>query len=321
MKDIDRIKCNSHIYTNGSYVVIPDTKLHILKPDGTLVVSRKDLRNAGRITFLPDNKLLLCSSKAIVHMINLLDGQDIWTAPFTKSYFNLGSFAISPDRTFAYAYGNNHQGSFISRINLLTQEVDSYSFDCDIGTTEDILCDTEGIPCLLKTLNETIGGKQVLQSGIRIHDFDGIAPYSTTIWNAKWSSESRSSLCFFDSVDHILTSDLKVYHSYTGELIDLLENENSWVPPSKGTLGYWLDPNKQYLFIRYQNANVVIDTQAKKVVAQYASSWHGALVGNEYWICSEGKVLRKPFPSFEEIPPVKATIGMDWYFSKHPELW
>ena len=321
MKDIDRIQCNAYLYTNGSYVVIPGTHLHILKSDGTLVVSRKDLRNAGKITFLPGNKLLLCSSKAIVHMINLFDGQDIWTAPYTKSNFNLDSFALSPDQTFAYSYGKNRQGPFISRINLHTQEVDSYSFDCDIGATNDILCDAEGIPCLLKTLNETIGGKQVLQSGIRIHDFDGIAPYSTSVWKAKWSSESRSSLRFFDSIDHILTSDLKVYHIYTGELIDLLENENSWVPPSKGTLGYWLDPSKQYLFIRYQNASVVIDTQAKKVVAQYASSWRGALVGNEYWVCTEGKILRKPFPSFEEALPIKETIGMDWYFAKHPELW
>ena len=321
MKDIDQIKCNSYIYTNGSYVVIPSTKLHILKSDGSLVVSRKDLRNAGRITFLPDNKLLLCSSKAIVHMIDLLDGQDIWTTPFTKSNFNLVSFALSPDQSFAYAYGNNRQGSFISRINLHTQEVDSYTFDCDIGATQDILCDAEGVPCLLKTLSETIGGKHILQSGVRIHDFDSIAPFSTSNWKAKWSSESRSSSCFFDRTDRILTSDLKIYHIYTGELFDLLENEDAWTPPSKATLGYWLDPNRQYLFILYQNANVVLDTKAKKVVAQYASSRRGALVGNEYWVCSEDKVLRKPFPSFEEALSVKSTVGMDWYFAKRPELW
>ena len=320
MLNIEKIKCNSYIYTNGSYVVIPDTKLFILRPDGSLVTCRKDLRNAGRITFLPDNRLLLCC-KDVIHMINLSDGQDIWTAPFTKSYLHSSHFALSENQTFAYTFGENRCGPFIARINLHTLETDSFNLDRDVGATADILCDTEGIPCLLKTIGETIGGKQILQSGVRIHDFDGIAPYSTTVWKAKWSSECRSSICFLKDTDHVLTSDLKVLHIQTGALVDLLENKQSWVPPSSGQLTQWFDSTGQYLSILYQNANVVIDVQNQRVIAQYASSMRGALVDNQYWICDEGKIVRKPFPLYEDPLPLKNFYGMDWYYASRPERW
>lgn len=35
----------------------------------------------------------------------------------------------------------------------------------------DIFCDEDGVPCLLKTVFETIGGKPYHQNGVRIHDF------------------------------------------------------------------------------------------------------------------------------------------------------
>ena len=55
---------------------------------------------------------------------------------------------------------------------------------------------------------------------------------------------------------------------------------------------------------------------------QYAANYmRGCLIGNEYWICVNDRVCRKPFPAFEEIPPVNHTINMDWYFAEHPEQW
>ena len=304
MLDVGKINCNSYIFSNGSYIVIPDSKLFILKSDGSLVTCRKDLRNAGRITFLSENKLLLCC-KDVLHMINLPDGQDIWTAPFTKSYLHSSHFTLSENQAFAYTFGENRHGPFISRIDLRTLETDSYNFDRDLGATADIICDSQGFPCLLKTLNETIGGKLILQSGVRIHDFDGISPSSTTVWHAKWSSECRSSVCFWNDTDHILTTDLKVFHIPTGSLYNLLENEQHWVPPSSGRLTQWFDSTGQYLSILYQNANVVIDVRNQRVIAQYASSMRGALIDNQYWICQDGNILRKPFPLNEDPLPLE----------------
>ena len=76
------------------------------------------------------------------------------------------------------------------------------------------------------------------------------------------------------------------------------------------------------MLIMCENANVIIDIPARKAVARYASNYmRGCIVGNKFWICQEGKILWKPFPAFEEVPPVKRSINMDWYYSKHPELW
>jgi len=193
----------------------------------------------------------------------------------------------------------------------------------DVGATRGIFCDSDGVPCLLKTLSETIGGKNVNQSGVRIHDFDGIAPGGTTTWKAKWSFDgNRSSLCFLDGTDTVVTTDLHIYRPSTGSSIDLLENEFSWQRPERFPSDCWLDITNRYLCLKYQTANVIIDIHARKVVAQYAAEYkRGCLVGNEYWICVNDRVCRKPFPAYEEIPPVKHTINMDWYFAKHPEQW
>ena len=76
MADVDKIKGSFYIYSNGEYVVLPGTKLYILRTDGSLVNCRSDLRHAGRITFLSGNRMLLCSSKKEFHMIDLHDGSD-----------------------------------------------------------------------------------------------------------------------------------------------------------------------------------------------------------------------------------------------------
>lgn len=322
--ELEKIKGTFYVYSNGDYVVLPGTKLYILKPDGSLVACRKDLRNAGRITFLSGNRMLLCSSKAVFHMIDLCTGSDIWTAPSVKDNLNVHELAISPDEAFAYTYGDYRGTRFICRLFLTTpeHEVDKRDMYMDVGATFGIFCDEGGVPCLLKALTETIGGKTVHQSGVRIHDFDGIDPGGTSTWKAKWSFESRSSSSFFGSTDRILTSDLCIYDLSTGTLTPLLEQDAYEKLPQQTKCDCWFDLTGRYLCIRYQTGNVIIDTQNRNIAAQYAASFaKGCLIGDEYWICVNDKICRKPFPSFEDIPPVKHTINMDWYFAKRPELW
>lgn len=323
MQDIDKIKGNFYIYSNGEYVVLPGTKLYILKPDGSLVACRKDLRYAGRITFLSENRMLLCSSKSIFHMINLCDGSDIWTAPYTKIDLNASEFAISPDEAFAYTYDERNGTPFISRLDLQTHQVVACDMYMDVGGTRGIICNKAGSPCLLKTVSETIGEKYFHQIGVRIHDFYGISPGNCTCWETTWSFEgNRNVLCFLEGTNRVITTDLHVYETFTGVSIDLLENESSWQRPERSPSDCWLDISKRYLCLKYQTANVIIDIQARKFVAQYAADYkQGCLVDNEYWICAGDRIHRKPFPAFEEAPPVKVTDGMGWYYAKHPELW
>ena len=320
--DLEKVKGSFYIYSNGEYVVLTGTKLYIFKTDGSLVACRNDLRYAGRITFLSGNRMLLCSSKAVFHMIKLCDGSDIWTTPYTKNEFNVADIAVSHDESFAYTYDQWKGTHFISRLDLHTHNVDIYEMYMDSGASGGILCNEAGIPCLLKTLKETIGGKTVHQNGVRLHDFYDVSPGNTTSWETKWSFDgNRSSLSFLDCIDTIVTTDLHIYRPSTGTFLDLLENEISWQRPAILPSDCWLDFSKRYLCIKYRTTNVIIDIHARKVVGQYAGDYtRGCLIGNEYWICVGDRILRKPFPALEEAPPVKAG-GAEWFYAKHPELW
>ena len=322
--DLEKIKGNYYIYSNGEYVVLSGTKLYIFKPDGSLVTCRNDLRHAGRITFLSGNRMLLCSSKAVFHMIDLCDGSDIWTAPYVKHNLNVHELAISPNEDFAYTYDDYKGIHFISRIFLTTpeHEVDTQDMYRDIGATRGILCDEDGVPCLLKTLIETIGGKQFHQNGVRIHDFGGISPGNTTNWKTKWSFDNRTAISFFGNTDRVVTNDLCIYEPSTGALTPLLEPEAYNHLPHQTISGCWIDSTERYLCLKYQTGNVIIDMQTHRIAAQYAADYmQGCLIDNEYWICVHDKICRKPFPAFEEIPPVKTVLNSEWYYSKQPELW
>lgn len=295
---LDRIKGRCPVFSSGEYVVIPGTSLYILRPDGTLAASRKDLRHAGRVTFLSGDRMLLCTGKGVFHMIDLPSGQDLWTAPYTKFDLNAAKLAVSPDETFAYTYDEHNGHPFISRLDLNTGEVTIHEMHSDIGATRDIRCDEAGIPCLLKTLEETIGGQRCHQNGVRIHDFDGIAPGGTTNWKTKWYFEgSRCALRFLDGADRVITNDLHLYEPSTGTSIELLESES----PDRHPLDCWPDSSGRYLCVKYLTANVVIDLKSRKIVARYAAEHtRGCLVGREYWIGTDEQIERRPFPTFEE---------------------
>lgn len=320
--DLEKIKGSFYVYSNGEYVILPGTKLYILKTDGSLVTCRSDLRHAGRITFLSGSRMLLYSKDGF-HMIDLCDGSDIWTAPYTKFELNVAELAVSPDEAFAYTYDQWNSRHFISQLDLQTHDVHIHDMYMDIGATWEIMCDEEGIPCLLKTLNETIGGKAFCQNGVRIHDFYGTSPGSTNQWKTKWSFDfPRSAVNFFDRIDRVITNDLQVYEPSTGISFDLLENETSWKRPARSPVSCWLDLSKRYLCVMYETSNVVIDIHARKVAALYAADFkQGCLIGSEYWICVSNRICRKPFPAFETPPAPNAVGGMEWYFSRHPERW
>ena len=326
MAEIDRLKGDFSLYFNGEYVVLAGTKLFIFRPDGSKVAQRDDVRRAGRITFFPENRVLVCTGKHMFHMIDLRDGSDIWTAPYIQNYLNLNPLAVSPDGAYAYTYDETRHGHVIARLSLNTpdHEVYEHEMHMDAGATRDIVCDEEGVPCLLKTLFETIGGKRVALCGVRMHDYCSISPGSTTTWKTKtYLEDGRLGKFFFDGPDRILTNDFYIYEPATGTMTDLLENETTWRNSNRMPSICWRDASGRYLCLEYDNGNTIIDLQERRVAAQYAATCftRGCLVGEEYWICIDRKIHRKPFPAYEERPEIKTKIGMDWYFAKHPELW
>lgn len=320
--DADKLKGNFNVYSNGEYVVISGKKLYIFRTDGSQVACRSDLRYAGRITFLSGNRMLLCSSKAVFHMINLRDGNDIWTAPYRKNEFNIARLAISPNEVFAYTFDQWRGTDFISRLDLQTHDVDVHKIHKDMGATRDIVCDEKGRPCLLKTRIGRVGGSSVQHVSIQPHDFGEPVPENTAYWQAKGYLKGRNALHFLDSPNRVITEDLCIYDVTTGSLVDLLENDLSCRRLEQFPVRAWLDNSGRYLCVQYQTVNVIIDTQERKTVAQYAADQgKGCLIGDAYWICSNSSLCRKPFPAFEEAPPVKIVFDWGSDYSKHPELW
>jgi len=322
--DIEKLSGSYFIYSNGEYIVLSGKKLYIFTPDGAQVACRSDLRNAERITFLSGNRMLLCSSKLVFHMIALSSGEDIWTVPYTKVDLNVNDFAVTADEAYAYTFDEHRGQLFITELNLQTREIDCFDIACDLGGTGGIICDEFGVPHLLKVVNETIGGKEYCENGVRIHDTDVIYRGSSNYWRAKWRSDPNAgALCFLDQVDKVVTENFQLYNPITGRSVDLLENETDWQRPEESPDDCWLDKSGRYLCLMYPTANVVIDLQQRKVAAQYAADFtRGCLVGDTYWVCTDNQVCRKPFPLFEEVPPAKLmTEGWGMDYSKHPELW
>lgn len=325
MTDIDQLKGDFSVYFSGEYVVLAGSKLCIFRPDGSQVACRKDLRYTGRITFLPGSRMLLCC-KAVFYMVDLATGTDLWSAPYIKTDLNLNDFAVSPDGAYAYTYDRRNSKNLLTRLELLTpeHEVEICELNLDPGATWDICCDEEGVPCLLKTLIETVGGRNYSVEGVRLHDFYYF-PEHTSTWKTKWYfplEEGNFALRFLGRTDRILTSGLQIRTPSAGALLPLLEaGEEALLPKDQGCPRCHMDSTGRYLYLTYLTCTAILDLQEKKVAARYASISHGSLVGAEYWICGGGKLCRKPFPAFEEIPPVKKVGVMDWYFATRPERW
>jgi len=323
-KEIDKVKGSYDIFSNGSSVVLSGTKLYIFKPDGSLIACRKDLRHAGRITFLSEDRMLLCSSKAVYHIIDLHDGGDLWTVQGPKSEFNLAPCSVTPDETCAYTYDTWRGQFFITRLDLNTREIDSYTISYDVGATRDILCDSEGVPCVLKTLSENIGGRVVTQNGVRIQDYDILYRGSSHYWKTKWQFDgNRYAIGFLGSIDRVITNDLYIYEPSSGTFTDPLENESTWHRSGESPRECWTDVSGSYLCLEYPSGNAVIDLSKRLVAAQYAGAYtRGCLIGEEYWICRNERICRKPFPQMEELQPVKAGGAFDSdFYAKHPALW
>ena len=333
---LDKLKNVYEVKFNGEYVVIAHTKLHILRPDGTLVACRSDLCYASRLTFLSGNRMLLSSSKNVFHMIDLTTGEDLWTAPYRKNNLNIAPIAISPSEKFAYTYdaysGRKYTDYFISQLNLETHELEIAEMHLDVGASRDICCEDETTPCLLKTKLERIGGISYLISGVRLHEFSCGYASHTGDWKTKWYAAlpCPSPLGFFGSTDKIVTTALHIFTPATGEDVDLLENETRfrlpWDSPKDFPIACWPDHTGQYLCVKYHTGNIIIDIQARKVAATYACEYkRGCLIGSEYWLGTENGIVRKPFPAFEEIPEYNPALhlmeGTSAYYAKHPELW
>ena len=227
-KELDKVKGSHWIFRNSDYVVFVGKKLWIFKKDGTLIACRKDIPHAYKVAFLPGERLLTGGgNKAEYRLLSLVDGTDIWSfPPIKKKEVCAYRFAISPDYKQAFDYYSWMDGYHLVKLDIQTGEMDICLLQEDLRATKDIMCDENGVPCLLQTHYEEIGGQRVSQNGVRYHYLDDIDVGNAYYWKYKWQHKGITIAdTFLESTELILTKDLYVYEPKSGKTYFLLEND------------------------------------------------------------------------------------------------
>lgn len=313
--DLEGIKDIYRIIEHEKYIVLVGKKLWIFDDNYCLIACRSDLSNSYKVAFLPDNTMLIDGGKNAYHLISLSDGREIWNIPQSKKEFGSNRFTLSTKSDFAYDYYVFKGNLYFVTINLLLGTIDSYQIEKELRSTVDIMCDDDGVPCLLQEHFSNIAGISKSENGILYQHQDEINKGSSYYWKAKWQFDgTRISLCFLYDVNTVLTNDLWVYDAECGSMYNLLENETTLPPMVELPIWCKFDRSKQYLIIMYKKFNLVVDIQKRKIVARYAVNYsEGCLIGDTFWFNSQAGIIRKPFPLIEEIPPDKLS-----YWSTNP---
>ena len=303
--DLNQIKGNYWITCNEKYVVLRGKKLYVFRHDGSLVWRRADLKNVWKVSFLPDDRLLTDGGNTY-RILSLADGRDIWCYRQGKSESKSDSFAISPDRSFAFDICDWMDQYRVVRIDLRCLCAEEFKVASKLRVTKDALCDATGSLNILQTQYDQKVDGQVSTNGVLCWDQRAREEKEPFTWKDQWEFDGRRISSFFlGDTETILTNDLHVFHRKTQKMYYLLENDiNTHLPRSP--LQYGIDLSGKYVTLMYDNENVVIDWQRRKVVARYAGQGtQGCLIGNHFWISSENGIQRKPFPLMEEALPQK----------------
>ncbi len=304
---LNNIKNNADIVSKGDYVVLMGRYLYIFKTNGEFVAKRSDIRAPNKVAFIGEDRLLVDAGRFYC-LMSLEDGVDIWKTVRKDPCDWSANFAISKDGRFAYDYYSGEISLGLVAINVSTGELSEHHCLPELRATKDIICDydEEETPCLLQSHYCEISGKQISENGILYQYQDIVRAGSTYYWKAKWSYPGKRIVQgFFGSPDTVITNDLLIHNTRTGEQFCLIDNEKNWMLPKTRLIMCTSDFEKGYVFLIFDRCNVVVNYNERKVIACYATERikQGCLVGDQYWISTKNGVVRKPFPLMEEIPP------------------
>lgn len=290
----------------GKYVVLTGSKLYIFTPDGKPVASLKDFPYVLTVGLLPYDRIIVdCGKRKSYSIISLKDGSELLRIPWPKIDGSLGFFCLSPDKQFLYDIFNKKMQQYILKADLSSGNVETFFVAQGLRAIRQILCDEEGLPCLLETQLEIIGGRHMSINGVRLLFRDEWKPCSSYYWKSKWAFEHpRISQSFFGTVDYVLTRDFHVYSLSTGESFSLFENETAFVPPENyGRLVHVTD-DRRYAILQFTSCNVVVDIAARKLAACYLTDGErqGCIVEDKFWLPTGTGLEIKEFPPIEKPP-------------------
>ena len=305
---IEDIRGEYAIQAYGKYVVFFGASLIIAHQDGTILASRSNFRNVHKITTISEDSIIVdCGSQNAYIVLSLLDGSERWRVEFPRRDVPSQRFVISPDRSAVYDRYRLKADSYLVRIDLATNILETIYLKKGLGGISDLCCDEDGVPCLLEGCYEVVAQKHISANGIRYVYLDSISPGDAYNWKEKWTfAHPTISKFFLCNTETILTNDLQVYQINSGKTDRLLLDDETaqllTIPPSN----LIISTDKKYILLKCEQMDIIVDADTRKMVARYATnSYHGCLIGNEYWVCTKEGVQRKPFPLIEPIPPKK----------------
>ena len=306
--ELCNIKGSYEIITCNDYIIFFGPELVIFQTDGTFIACRKDLGKVRKcVCVCADTLLVDYSSRNFYSLISLIDGSELWRTSQPKLDYTCGRFVLSPDKRYAYDLYTLRGKYCYVEIDLISGNLRKQRIKHDMRCVSDLACDQQGNPVFLEHHYEESKNeakKSVSKNGtICVSAKDRKYTHSfiqTHQWELPYPQIARF---FLKNEDVVLTQDLQVYIPSTGEMYSLAENEKPLGNPGGDPADYRLDMKSQYLILMYDTVNVVVDCVAQRIVARYAAQYRfGHIVGNEYWICTDEGIIRKPFPIIEDIP-------------------
>ena len=307
--NIGKINGAYWLKNNGDYIAAGGRDLLIFHKNGQLVMYCKDFHQVQAMAFLPDEKLLVGDAKRYA-VISLKTGTPVWSFPRPKREYSYSHFAVSPTYEYAYGIDMKRDTPFIIRINLVNGNTSAYRIKKFLRATSDFMCDADGNLCFLQCqyneYNESVIGETcVLCADLRENrTFPHYSVIHETVFDG-----ARLGHSFLGSTETILTNDLHVYSFLDETAFFAAEHSLDLQLPKKAPAFCFLDASGRFLQMTCldEMRTVFIDLQKRKAVAQYGITERlpGCLIANEFWLCENNSLVRKPFPVWETLPKRK----------------
>lgn len=314
MNSVDELRGAYSIYHHNDYVILLGSNLLIFDTNGKLIRARKDIKNVKKVQFLSKARILVdCGLQEAYIMLSLIDGTELWRVKQPRLDLTGHRFAVTPDESYAYDIYDLYERYYLVKIDLENYTIVKHKLDPALRTIRDIMCNENGELCLLVTHYDDSGEQAKSINAVQIVSEGGNA--ADKLIKYCWEfAFPRIAGFFFDSTKEILTQDLHIYETHSGKCLNLLENEKDLTISYRSPSYFNLNATKRYATFMYMHKNIVVDITQRKIVAQYAAEYKkGCKVGEEFWVCSDDRVLRKPFPAIEDIPPSKPHFWSPWH--------
>lgn len=297
---------------NNDYIAAGGRDLLIFHTNGQLVAHCKDFHQIQAMDFLPDERLLVGDAKRFA-VISLKTGALVWSLPRPKRDYSFSHFAISPTYECAYSIDMKRNTPFVIKINLANGNISTYRIQKFLRATRDFMCDADGNLCFLQCqyneYNESVIGETcVLCADLRENR---TLPRYSVIHKTVFDG-ARLGHSFLGGIETILTNDLHIYSFLDETAFWAAEHSLDLQLPKEAPAFCFLDASGCYLQMTCldEMRTVFIDLQKRKAVAQYSMTERlpGCLIANEFWLCENNSIFRKPFPVWEALPKRKLSL-------------